>query len=162
MSTSLRRVCWLVLAIATVAPAGCGSTKPDYGSLDLCAVGGKITLDGTPLEKALVQFEAEDKTFSFGLTDADGQYRLMFNSRQPGVLKGKKTVRIWSSRGIPGASEAGEAGEASEGDDPDGVGDDGRVAAAAAERVPAKYNVSSELTAVVENDGQTFDFELRS
>lgn len=165
MNTCLTHVTCLALAIATLAFAGCGAATPDYGSLDLCNAGGKIILDGTPLEKALVLFEAEDKTYSFGVTDASGQYRLMFNSRQPGVLKGTKTVRIWSSRGIPGAAEAGATeggGKAGEGDDPDGVGDDGRVAPAAAERVPAKYNVKSELTAVVESDGQTFDFELRS
>jgi hypothetical protein len=162
MNTCLTYVSCVTLAIATLALGGCGAAEPDYGSLDLCTAGGRVTLDGTPLEKALVLFEAEDTTFSFGLTDADGQYRLMFNSRQPGVRKGTKTVRIWSSRGIPGAAEAGAGGAAEEGDDPDGVGDDGRIAPAAAERVPPKYNVDSELTAVVESDGQTFDFELRS
>jgi hypothetical protein len=68
-------------------------------------------------------------------------------------------VRIWSSRGVPGAAEAGGGGE---GDDPDGVQDEAAVAPAAAERVPAKYNAPSELKASVQNASETNDFDLRS
>ena len=67
------------------------------------------------------------------------------------------TVRIWSSRGVPGAAEAGGGG-----DDPDGVKDEAGAVPAAAERVPAKYNAQSELTATVQNASETIDFDLRS
>jgi hypothetical protein len=45
-----------------------------------------------------------------------------------------------------------------------GAGEDGGPAATPApvERVPAKYNAKSELTVTVENDVETFDFDLRS
>lgn len=159
MTTSILRSA-LILALGAAACSGCGQAGPDYASLGLCSVQGTVTLDGSPLEKALVLFEHEDKTFSCGLTDSSGHYELMFNSRQPGVLKGKKTVRIWSSRGIPGASEAG-GGE--EGAEPDAGGGEeaGKPASPAAERVPAKFNTKSELTATVEKDAE-FDFPLTS
>jgi hypothetical protein len=159
----MTRLSALFLALAAVAFSGCGQAGPDYGSLGLCTVQGTVTLDGTPLEKALVLFEAADKTFSYGLTDSSGHYELMFNSEKPGALKGGKTVRIWSSRGIPGAAEAGGGGA---GDDPDaGANREGEApsaAPAAAERIPAKYNTQSELTATVEKELETFDFALTS
>jgi len=126
----------------------------------LSSVQGTVTLNSVPLEKALVVFEAADKTFSYGLTDSTGRYELMFNSQEAGALKGSKTVRIWSSRGVPGAAEAGGGGE---GDDPDGGEEEAAGAApAAAERVPAKYNAQSELTATVQKASETIDFDLRS
>ncbi len=158
--TRMTRFSSLLLALAAGAVSGCGQAGPDYDSLDLSTVQGTVTLDSAPLENALVLFEAEDETFSYGLTDNSGRYELMFNSRKAGCLKGGKTVRIWSSRGIPGAAEAGGGGE---GDDPDGgEGEATGAAPAAAERVPAKYNAQSELTATVQNASETIDFDLRS
>jgi hypothetical protein len=163
MGTGTKRLAALLLGVFAAILCGCGQTGPDYGSLGLCSVQGTVTLDGTPLERALVQFEAADTTFSYGLTDGSGHYELMFNSRQPGTMKGSKIVRIWSSRGIPGAAEAG-SGE--EGEDPDNAvaGVEGGDAAkpAGQERVPAKYNRQSKLTANVENESETFNFDLRS
>ena len=152
-----RLFCTLLLTSAAGAFSGCGPAGPDYGSLDLSTVQGTVTLDNAPLENALVVFEAADKTFSYGLTDSSGRYELMFNSQEAGALKGSKTVRIWTSRGVPGAAEAGGGG-----DDPDGVKDEAGAVPAAAERVPAKYNAQSELTATVQNASETIDFDLRS
>ncbi len=140
-----------VFSLSLILLAGCGQSGPDYGSLNLSDVSGTVTLDGKPLAKALVLFEADDQTFSCGLTDDSGNYSLMFNSEQSGITKGPKTVRIWSSRGIPGASEAGSAGE--EEGDPDAPVDKD-------EKVPVKYNEQSELKRTVEKDTETFDFEL--
>jgi hypothetical protein len=163
MGTGTKRLAALLLGVFAAILCGCGQTGPDYGSLGLCSVQGTVTLDGTPLEKALVLFEAADATFSYGLTDGSGHYELMFNSRQPGAMKGSKTVRIWSSRGIPGASEAGGGEEGAEPDDAvGGVEEGGAAKPAVAERVPAKYNRQSELTATVERESETFDFDLRS
>ena len=159
MGMGTKRLAALLLGVVAAVLCGCGQTGPDYGSLGLCSVQGTVTLDGTPLEKALVLFEAADETFSYGLTDGSGHYELMFNSQEAGALKGSKTVRIWTSRGVPGAAEAGGGGE---GDDPDGVKDEAGAVPAAAERVPAKYNAQSELTATVQNASETIDFDLRS
>ena len=144
---------WMPAAtiLALLLSCGCGGPpRPDYGSLDLCEVHGEVTLDGEPLAGALVLFEAVDRSFSYGQTDDSGQYRLMFNSEKSGVSKGPKTVRIWSSRAVPGADEM-ESDE----DDPD-------ARPKQPERVPARYNVRSALTVTVDEDSQTFDFDLKS
>jgi hypothetical protein len=163
MGTRTKSRSTLLLVVVAALVCGCGQAGPDYGSLGLCSVQGTVTLDGTPLEKALVLFEAADETFSYGLTDGSGHYELMFNSRQLGAMKGGKIVRIWSSRGIPGASEAGSGEEGAEPDEAtDGTEEGAAAKPVEAERVPAKYNRQSELTATVEKESETFDFDLRS
>jgi hypothetical protein len=162
MGTGTKSISALLLGVVAALSCGCGQTGPDYGSLGLCSVQGTVTLDGTPLEKALVLFEAADATFSYGLTDGSGHYELMFNSRQPGAMKGSKVVRIWSSRGIPGASEAGSGEEGEDPDDATGGTEGGAAKPAGQERIPAKYNRQSELTATVEKESETFNFDLRS
>ena len=139
-----------ILIIAALLPAtsGCGRSGPDYAALDLAAVHGRVTLDGTCLENALVLFESDDGAFSFALTDRRGDYQMMFNSEKPGVTKGTKTVRIWSSRAVPGMSEA--------------TGGANGLGRARPERVPARYNDRSELEAKVENDAEQFDFDLKT
>jgi hypothetical protein len=124
---------------------------PDYSSLDLSDVQGRVTIDGQSLAGALVLFEAQDRSFSYALTDDRGDYRLMFNSEAPGVSKGLKTVRIWTSRGIPGLEEAGSAAE-----------DEADAPTEQPERVPARYNVRSILTVTVGDDSREFDFDLDS
>ncbi len=144
------RAARVVLAASFLVLGGCGRAGPDYGSLDLSSVHGTVTLNGEPLAEALVLFEADDQTFSYALTDGRGHYELMFNSEKQGVTKGNKTVRIWSSRGIPGMGEAGSAGEE---EDPD-------VTPTKPEKVPAKYNDQSELEVTVAISSHNFDFDL--
>ena len=82
------------------ATTGCGSSlTPDYGKLDLVNVSGSITLDGQPLPEAIVVFESNDATFSYGRTDDSGNYTLMLNSEKSGVMPGPKIVRIRTSGG---------------------------------------------------------------
>jgi hypothetical protein len=148
---SQRRTFFMTLGAAVWAllECGCGGPpKPDYSSLDLCDAHGRVTLDGDPLSGALVLFEAQDLSFSYALTDDSGRFQLMYNSEKTGVSKGPKTVRIWSSRGIPGLDEAGELGEETWKNRP--------------ERVPARYNVDSELTVSVGESSHEFDFQLES
>ncbi len=150
MRPRLTCTCGAVLAVSLVAFGGCGRQGPDYGALDLSSVRGTVTLDDEPLAEALVVFEAEDQTFSYALTDENGDYDLMFNSEKRGVTKGKKTVRIWSSRRAPGTSEAGGSGDE---DDPDAPPDE-------RERVPAEYNERSKLSVIIEDSSHDFDFDL--
>jgi hypothetical protein len=139
------------IVLASLLTWGCGGPPgPDYGRLDLAEVEGGVTLDGEPLAGALIVFEAADHSFSYGKTDRDGHYRLMFNSEKSGVTRGPKTVRIWSSLDVPGEAEMRS-------DEDDTVQRSQRP-----ERVPARYNARSTLTATVEEDSQTFDFDLQS
>lgn len=130
---------WILAAAAMV---GCnGDRQPEYASLGLVDVCGKVTMDGAPLPNAKVAFEnPEDKTYSVGKTDDSGAYRLMFNSEKSGCTPGKKIVRITPYMG----SES----------DPDAEPSDAKI--------PARYGKKSELTADVDSSKRTFDFELKS
>lgn len=133
----------IVIAALTVL-AGCSTGGPqmDYAKAGLVKVGGVVTLGDAPLANALVIFEnPENGTFSFGRTDASGRYALMFDSVQPGVTKGRKTVRIKTS---------GSFGEA----DPDAR------PAAGKELLPACYNSDSKLTVDVSAPSDDVNFRL--
>ncbi len=113
--------------------AGCG---PGDG---LATVKGKVTLNGEPLEGAIVQFQptAEGGSPSAGKTDAKGRYELMYTFDQPGAMPGEHVVSIRTA--------------AEYYDEEDAEGE---------ERIPAKYNSQSELKRTVEPGRNTFDFEL--
>jgi len=135
---------WRLIAVLTLLallPCGCEQST-DYGSLDLVDVTGKVTLDGQPLAGATIRFEGPPLRFSEGVTDAEGKYRLMYDSNQAGCTPGEKTVRITS-----GATSE-------EGADPD--------SAKAAGSIPAAYNSQSTLKADVSESNKTFDFDLQS
>ena len=135
---------WTTVVMTSLALlAGC-STGPtmNYAKAGLVKAGGVVTLGGTPLANALVIFEnPENGTFSHGRTDDTGRYVLMFDSVQPGVTKGRKTVRI---------KTAGAIGE----DDPDARSAGGK------ERLPACYNSESTLTVDVTGPSDGFNFDL--
>ena len=132
-----------VVLLLALAVAGCeGPPRADYGSVGLADVSGTVTMDGKPLEGAVVRFRHADNPmrYAYGQTDADGHYSLQFNSEAPGALPGPKAVLI---------STAATGPEVRSGGGP--------------ERVPVRYNRDTELTAVVEKDGShTFDFDLTS
>jgi hypothetical protein len=130
---------WILAAAAAV---GCSSERqPEYASLGLVEVSGKVTMDGAPLPNAKVAFEnPEDKTYSVGKTDDAGVYTLMFNSDKSGCTPGKKIVRISPYTGSESDPDA----------EPSGV------------KIPTRYNRKSELTAEVDAGNRTFDFELKS
>jgi hypothetical protein len=130
-------------AVIVLLAAGCGQRRADYSQVDLAQVSGVVTLDGQPLAGVTVVFEAEDRTFSSGVTDGSGRYRLRYNSEQSGATKGHKTVRITRR-------PSGELGAATEESPP------------VAEEIPSRYNTRSELTAVIDVDRHTCDFALTS
>lgn len=132
---------WIVVLV------GCRSNwEADYRDLNLADVSGVIRFDGVPLPHARILFEASDRTFSYGETDVQGRYRLMFNSKQPGVLPGTKIVRIRGGRSREFDNEGSRAGQ---------------PASAGSAVIPACYNEQSQLRVVVERS-VTLDFELRS
>src|SRR5262249_54306793 len=118
-------ITWLVLA-------GCG--PGDVPSV--APVTGVVTLDGKPLEGAVLTFEPETSRQSSARTDAQGKDQLSFNQPLKGAALGKHIVRI-SKRGDP-----------SKGPNLD--------------EIPEKYNRRSELTAEVKSGENHIDFELNS
>jgi hypothetical protein len=140
--------CAAALALAAIL-TGCESGV-DYSGLGLVDVTGQVTLDGQPLPGVTVRFEGPPNRFADGMTDANGSYRLMYDSNQAGCLPGEKKVRIMS----------GSVGEGSDESAPV-EGADGKVAPAV-QSIPAKYNSSSEFTANVSPSDKKFNFELKS
>lgn len=149
------------LVLFSLLIVGCDTTPhARYDKLNLLDASGTITLDGAPLPNAVVVFEDENGRFSAGLTDADGDYTLRFNSEVDGVTPGKKTVRISTTRKISGLNTTGEGDILSA----EAARQEGMKAAPAdIELVPEQYNRKSGLNVTVKPDeDQTFDFDLKS
>jgi hypothetical protein len=140
---------WPILAMVL---AGCGGPNPE--EVTLVRANGTVTLDGEPLENAIVVFEAANGVFSYARTDSRGRYVLRFDSKEMGVTPGKKTVRISMNRRIFGLNSKDEGAP----DDPAG----GSFPKQPPERVPRKYNSQSELSTEVTPDRTTYDFDLRA
>lgn len=115
--------------------AGCGSEG------GLASVKGKVTLNGEPLEGAIVQFQptAEDGSSSAGKTDAKGRYELMYTFDTPGAMPGEHIVSIRMA-----ATYYEE--------------EDNEVQPQI--RIPAEYNSRSKLRRTVEPGRNRFDFDL--
>jgi hypothetical protein len=126
-------VAWASLILALFL-MGCGSDGPERG-----VVTGKITLNGEPLEGADVEFQPEEGSPSYGMTDGKGRYDLMYTRDKRGAMIGEHTVRITTST-----------------TDTDARGNE----VAVPQRVPPKYNAQSELTREVKPGRNKFNFEL--
>jgi hypothetical protein len=128
----------LAVLCLVVALAGCDSGPENIGK-----VSGKVTLDGQPLPDAIVQFTTKDKTStSAGTTDTNGNYTLYYVADIQGAEIGEHTVSITTFKS----------------GDPSGDPPIPRVP----EKVPAKYNMKTELTATVKAGRNSQDFELKS
>jgi hypothetical protein len=126
--------------VCSIMSAGCcGLRRPDYASLGLVEVTGRVTLGGQPLAGGYVVFESSDGRQAFATTTNGGDYRLNYNSEQSGVMPGVMQVRIYS---VPPA-------------------EDETVIEGGNERVPSEYNTNTKLQVTVEpGRDQTFDFDL--
>jgi hypothetical protein len=137
----------LLVGLLLVSLFGC---KP----YQVAQVAGKVTLDGKPLAKASITFApmaskgnpAPGPTAT-GLTDADGRYQLIFDKNTPGAVVGKCRVYITSVVGDGTVEER----------------DGGPPVKRVKDRVPAKYNLNTELTYDVPAGGSDrANFELTS
>ena len=127
-----RNYLWGVFAVVMMITfIGCGS--------DLVTVTGTVTLDGVPLEDAFVEYTPQEPggSVSYGRTDANGKYEMMFSLSEKGAVPGDNVVRITTAD----------------------VGDEG--VAGPKERVPKRYNEESELQAdVVAGKANEINFDL--
>ncbi len=148
--TQIFAIC--VFLVAMGVTNGCSSGyRIDYSNVDLAQVSGRVTMDKEPIPYAQVMFhDAKFDTITFGLTDVNGKYRLMFNSEKEGAEPGEKIVRIWTARG--GMEFKDKIPKENLGRDK--------------EKIPAAYNRLSELKATIlsskDKSKQTFDFDLDS
>lgn len=140
----------VALSLMLLSLTGCSGNgdQPDLGQ-----VTGTVTLDGKPLSGVAVVFQPEMGRPARGMTDADGKYELTYIRDTRGTKIGRNRVEIAPSE---------------EGDDPteDIENPDSmptqRPTKSSKPKVPAKYNIKSELEADVQPGENTFDFELKS
>ena len=128
-----------LLSVALVFVAvGCGSSgdRPELGN-----VSGTVTLDGEPLVGVLVLFGPENGRTSTAMTDEQGHYTLQYLADVQGAKIGPHKVVIKTYL--------------EDESDPEAI-------AAFVEKVPAKYNTNTELTAEVKEGDNTINFDLTS
>ena len=142
---------WMVALIAALL-SGCG------GKYEIAPVSGKVTVDGQPAENLTVSFEpigsADNPNPGFGSlakTDAQGAYSLKTVPEQKdGAIVGEHRVRIMYMDG-------GGAGVTDEGPEDDKAmlkeALQGMKKRSAAKQLPAKYNMQTELTFKVPEEG---------
>lgn len=134
--------------------SGCNSNlNPDYEKLGLVEISGTVKLDGEPLPETTVRFEESPFLYSYGVTDSQGNYRLMLDSRKSGIVPGEKTVRFLA--GKP-PSEGGQGKKGDEGDP------DEKPKSPSPTRLPEVYNTKPMIKVVVTNSDSHFDFDLKS
>lgn len=85
-----RRIAFLL--VCTIAGvSGCMQSGPS----NVAGVTGVVTVDGKPASGAMVSFSpAGEGRTSFGLTDDQGAYRLVYTNDIPGALIGDHAVSI--------------------------------------------------------------------
>ncbi len=135
---------WLqlsLLGILMVFSIGCGRQDGP----ELATVTGKITLDGQPLPRVNIRFipQQQGGSPSFGGTNAEGQYRLLFNHHRAGAMLGTHRVEI-----EPAEPEQGEDGKALPG--------------VQVVKLPKKSIPSGGLTAEIKPGRNTVHFDLAS
>lgn len=100
---------------------------------ELAHVGGRVTLDGQPLAGAMVGFQPQKGHASRAMTNADGRYELIYLRDIKGaVISSHKVTIVTADEMHP------------------------------KERLPARYNRQTNLTAEVKAGTNTFDFALQS
>ncbi|MFH1266894.1 MAG: carboxypeptidase-like regulatory domain-containing protein [Planctomycetota bacterium] len=143
----------LALACCTLLPVlGCEPGARDLP--ELVPVSGSVTLDGEPLQKAVVTFFPKGTTLGVGgagATDASGRYELKTGAVEPGVPVGEYRVTC-SKMTLP------------DGSDYDPNSEIPPIDAGAVETLPARYSFDGETTlaGTVPSGGATIDFELTS
>lgn len=130
----IRVVCAAVVCLSL----GCG----DGGGPQLGNVTGVITMNGTPVPGVNVTFIPEGKgSPSYGGTDKDGVYRLMFNRQRTGAELGKHQVMIENRE--PETDDSGN-----------------RILSGVIITVPPKYSQPGTLSTEVRSGQNQVNFDL--
>lgn len=130
-----------------LAVPGCGTGG--HNKLALAPVEGIVQLDGEPLANAKVEFNpvatpdrqkknAQAIGASVAITNDEGRYHLKFDSYRKGAVPGEHTVKITTADIDPDSSQP------------------------QIEKVPRRYNVSTQLKERVNEGTNEINFELTS
>lgn len=133
--------------------AGCSGSDVRLGQ-----VRGRVTMDGQPLPNVVVTFTpVAGGVASTGVTNAQGEYELVC-SLGKGALIGQHRVSVRSQ-----APAAGPTREIRS-DDPayQYGGEESQAVAPPPEKIPARYNVNTQLMFEVKPGSNTINLELTS
>jgi len=138
-----KSTCTLAACFALLTLTGCGSDGPQ-----LAEVSGTVTVDGKPVPNAVLTFIPTGGTTSYGKTDAQGKYKLMFTDSKSGAMLGSHNVEIEVKR--YSKDEVSEMKAA------------GINASSEFVPIPKKYKQPGALTAEVKKGSNTVDFPMIS
>ncbi|MHC2068467.1 carboxypeptidase-like regulatory domain-containing protein [Bremerella sp. T1] len=135
--SSLRVLSQSGVLLLLISAIGCSSGE--YS--DLGQVTGQVTMDGQPLPEALVRFSPSSGRPAMGVTDAEGNYELIYVRDIRGAEPGEYDVEIttWFR--------------------PETIEDAHKKRT---EKIPTKYNKRTTLSATVEQGKNEIDFPLES
>ena len=120
---------------------GCGPSGPE-----LAEVSGTVSVDGQPVPNALLTFIPVGGTTSYGKTNSQGVYKLMFTDTKSGAMLGTHNVEIEVKRFSK--DEAAEMKAA------------GMDVGSEFIQIPKKYKAPGALTAEVKRGRNTIDFAM--
>jgi hypothetical protein len=122
---------------------GCGGGPKDQP--DLGTVSGQVTLDGKPVAGAVVTFQPKESGRpSTAETDLQGNYQLIYSSREMGAKVGLHSVRVTTE--VPVSYD--DAGKVIPG-------------SGKPEIIPDRYNANSELEHEVKPGPNEINLELK-
>lgn len=137
----------LFFLVGIVGLGGCQVTsEPDYSELGLVEISGQLLLEGEPLSNAEIRLEDPTGSYSFGRTNEQGKYKMMFDSYKSGVMPGEKRVVIVSFNGDEGSL---------------GSEDEPTPTAASNSKIPNAYGTKSKIKVNVEKSNSKLVFDLR-
>ncbi len=138
------RIHCALVAGAVVLFGGCGG-----GPAGLYGISGTVSVDGAPLEKGNISFEAtESQPTSSGAVIAGGKFAI---PREHGLAEGKYRVVVHAA--APGTGGGNAAANAAPGEGPPPP----------KELIPPDWNESSSHTIEVKKGGPlTFSFEIQT
>ena len=147
----IRFTYFLFLLISSIVfPLGCSpNDQPELGQ-----VTGTIKLDGQPVVGIDVVFQPESGRPARGRSDAEGKYELYYIRDTKGTKVGPNRVEI-------APSEDGAIENESEGADEESK-TMAKQPAPGKPKIPARYNVNSELKVDVKSGNNVVDFDLKS
>jgi hypothetical protein len=87
-----RRLSVAIVMMLVCGMTGCGASAPDLPKL--AAVKGVVTLNGSPLANAIVEFYPDVGAPSSGKTDAEGKFALKYSQGQDGAIIGNHRVKV--------------------------------------------------------------------
>jgi hypothetical protein len=129
--------------LLSVFMLGCGDGGPP-----LARVEGTVSVDGVPLSYATLTFMPESGTTSYGATDKNGKYSLMFTDTKYGAMLGKHFVEIEAAK--VSKEQAAE------------LRSQGMEVVQSNIDIPKQYKQRGALTAEVKSGKNEINFELKS